>query len=145
METVSRVERPTQTHSPVHTEASVNCRKTAPTVLEIKGSEAPFTRLFNSIVGLYHRLIAFLKEKWDSLFSKKSEPVLQQKTDPHLAALEKAFEQAARAQSRSSRGESAELYYNGARSSDPLTEKNLLRTNGGVLPMRKPPATAASL
>ncbi|HSX04437.1 MAG TPA: Lpg1974 family pore-forming outer membrane protein [Rhabdochlamydiaceae bacterium] len=57
-------------------------------------------------------------------------------------------EQAARAQSRSSvedllkrqwrfnkrnRGESAELYYNGARSSDPLTEENLLRSDGGVL------------
>jgi hypothetical protein len=42
------------------------------------------------------------------------------------------LEQAARAQSRSFRGELAELYYYAAQAC-PLTEENLLRSNGGVL------------
>jgi ADP-heptose:LPS heptosyltransferase len=48
-------------------------------------------------------------------------------------AKEQTLEQDARAQSRSFKGELAELYDNGARSSDPLTEENLLCSNRGVL------------
>ena len=51
-----------------------------------------------------------------------------------LSAKEKVFEQAAYAQSRTFRGELAELYVKGGREAvRTLTEKNLLRSNGGVL------------